>query len=99
MDGGARFTQAGGIGIARQIYAGGIVVASDTTDSADTITGSLLTAGGLGVAKKAYFGSEVVGTATTASTSSVAGAFMLAGGLSAAAQASILLSRVACKCS
>merc|ERR1711871_746875 len=47
---------AGGLGVAKQIYAGGAVVVQASTDASSSVTGALISAGGFGVAKKSVFG-------------------------------------------
>ena len=51
---------AGGVGIAKQIYAGGIVSVRAAPTSTSSTTGSIVTAGGMGIAKDLYVGGILV---------------------------------------
>lgn len=72
---------AGGIGVAKNVYAGGALYTLSTTDASNVTTGSVVASGGLGVAKKAFFGDVVAATASTSSTSSTTGALVVTGGI------------------
>lgn len=57
---------AGGLGIAKKIFAGGAIRTTDTTVSSSVSTGSLIADGGLGVAGAGYIGDSMyVGPAST----------------------------------
>jgi hypothetical protein len=70
----------GGLGIALNIIAGGIVSANSTTDSYSTSSGALITQGGLGVAKTSRFGGNVIIQATSTTTGPTTGALIVQGG-------------------
>jgi hypothetical protein len=74
----------GGLGVAKAIYAGDIIVTSNDTEATTATSGSLITAGGLGVAKAIYAGGALSVLDTTASTTSETGAIVTAGGLGVA---------------
>jgi hypothetical protein len=75
---------AGGLGVAGAIHAGGDIVGHSVTASTSTITGAIIDAGGLGVAGAAHIGGDIVGYSATASTSAITGAIIDAGGLGVA---------------
>lgn len=56
----------GGIGLAKNINAGGIIKTTDTTASSSTSTGSIVAACGIGVAGTSNFGGKVTITTTAA---------------------------------
>ena len=51
---------AGGVGVAQQLYTGGILAAMATIDSTSTTTGAVVVAGGMGVAKDVYIGGVLI---------------------------------------
>ncbi len=51
---------AGGIGIAKQLYTGGVLAALSTIDSESSTTGAVVVAGGMGVAKDVYIGGVLI---------------------------------------
>ena len=51
---------AGGIGIAKQTYIGGVLAVLSTIDSVSSVTGAVVVAGGLGVAKDLYVGGVLI---------------------------------------
>ena len=53
------FSTAGGIGVQRNAYIGGVVTVTDETPSFKTATGSVVTSGGLGVAKDTHLGGDL----------------------------------------
>ena len=53
------FSTAGGIGVQRNAYIGGVVTVTDETPSFNTATGSIVTSGGLGVAKDTHVGGDL----------------------------------------
>ena len=53
------FSTAGGIGVQRNAYIGGVVTITDNTPSFSTTTGSIVTSGGLGVAKDTHIGGDL----------------------------------------
>ena len=53
------FSTAGGIGVQRNAYIGGVVTVTDETPSFNTATGSIVTSGGLGVAKDTHLGGDL----------------------------------------
>ena len=71
---------AGGEGIAGNLYVGGNVVTVATTKSVSTSTGAIITYGGIGVIGNAYVGGNLITTATTAATSPTTGALIVSGG-------------------
>ena len=77
-------TVAGGAGIAKELYTGGIGVVLSTEDATTAVTGSLLAKGGMGVAKRLYAGSAIVALGTTEATTATTGSLVSAGGLGVA---------------
>ena len=61
-------TIAGGVGVAKNLYVGGVASISDTTQSTSTTTGALTIAGGVGVEKNLYVGGVASISDTTLST-------------------------------
>ena len=51
---------AGGMGIAKQAYIGGVLAVLSTTDSISPTTGSVVVAGGMGIAKDLYVGGVLI---------------------------------------
>jgi hypothetical protein len=74
-------SSAGGLGVGGNIYAGGNIRFTSTTDSTDTITGALTVTGGVGVTGNIYAGGLIRFTNTTGSTNSISGALTVGGGL------------------
>lgn len=70
----------GGVGIAKNLYVGGIVDITSTTQSTSTSTGALIVDGGVGIVKNAYIGGNTVISDTTESTSSTTGSLRTSGG-------------------
>jgi hypothetical protein len=70
----------GGVGIAKNLYVGGIVDITATTQSTSNSTGALIVDGGVGIVKNAYIGGNTVITDTTESTSSTTGSLRTSGG-------------------
>lgn len=70
----------GGVGVAKNLYVGGIVDISSTTQSTSTSTGALIADGGAGIAKNAYIGGNTVISDTTESTSTTTGSLRTSGG-------------------
>jgi hypothetical protein len=62
----------------------GTVTISNTTDSSNVATGSIITAGGVGIAKNAYVGANLRVLGTTEATSTTTGSTVLSGGLGVA---------------
>lgn len=58
----------GGVGVAQNIYVGGVARVEDATDSTNTASGALVVTGGVGVAKSMYVGGglQVAGDFTVA---------------------------------
>ena len=70
----------GGVGIAKNLYVGGIVDITSTTQSTSTSTGALIVDGGVGIVKNAYIGGNTEISDTTESTSSTTGSLRTSGG-------------------
>ena len=51
---------AGGVGIAQQLYVGGILAVKSIMDSESSITGAVVVAGGVGIAKDLYVGGVLI---------------------------------------
>ena len=84
-------TAAGGVGIAKQLYVGGIMANAWTESDAGYSTysstkGSLLTRGGAGFAKRVYAGVTIVAEGTTGTEDADEGALLTTGGAGFAAQ-------------
>jgi len=71
----------GGVGIAGNLYAGGLARLTDTTASTSSITGALVVSGGVGVAGNLYADGITRLTNTTESTSATTGALVVSGGV------------------
>jgi len=70
----------GGLGVAKNIMANGIISANSTAVSTNTTSGALQSKGGLGVAGASFFGGNVVNAnVTDASSTTVASAVFLGG--------------------
>jgi hypothetical protein len=74
-------TFSGGIGVAKQLFAGTNLRVLGTTDASSATTGSLRTAGGLGVEKAAFIGTNLRVLGTTNATSQTTGSMRTDGGL------------------
>ena len=84
-------TMTGGVGIAKQLYVGGIFANAWTNGDGGYSTysstkGSLLTKGGAGFAKRVYAGVAIVAEGTTATEDSDEGALLTTGGAGFATQ-------------
>ena len=71
---------AGGLGVVKNAYVGGIVDVANTTQSTSISSGALIVDGGAGIAKNLYVGGIVDVTDTTQSTSVTTGALIVDGG-------------------
>ena len=71
---------AGGLGVVKNAYVGGIVDVANTTQSTSVSSGALIVDGGAGIAKNLYVGGIVDVTDTTQSTSVTTGALIVDGG-------------------
>jgi hypothetical protein len=80
---------AGGVGIAKNAYVGGIIRNSNTDESTSITTGSIITAGGIGIAKRAYVGGQLRVAQTTESTSTTTGSARISGGMGIAKRLNI----------
>ena len=79
LTGGAIFK--GGIGVAENVYVGGIINATNTVDSTSAATGAIVTEGGVGVGKSLYVAGLTRLEDPTSSTSSTTGALLVTGGV------------------
>ena len=52
---------AGGVGIDKKLYVGGVANFTSTTNSSSVSTGSMVVAGGVGIAKTVYVGDDLIG--------------------------------------
>lgn len=82
LTGGAIFK--GGIGIAENMYVGGIVNATNTIDSSSVATGSIVVEGGVGIGKSLYVAGITRIQNVTSSTDSTTGALVVTGGVGVA---------------
>jgi hypothetical protein len=80
-DTGAFVLADGGLGVEKNIVAGGGIFANSTNESSTVTSGALVSAGGLGVAKVSTLGGNVVISATTESTTLDTGALVVKGGV------------------
>lgn len=101
---GGGLTVAGGASIAKNIFVGGILTNTNTTESLSTGTGSVIVSGGMGVAKNLNVGGNavvtgnltVLGTSTTVDTMNVTlkdNIFLLNSGPSGTSDSGILIER------
>ncbi len=74
-------TVAGGVGIAKKLYVGGIETITDVTESSSISTGALVVNGGVGIAKKLTVGGVETITDVTESSSISTGALVVDGGV------------------
>ena len=74
----------GGMGVAKRVYTGGIMMVSFGEDSLTEVKGAVVTAGGMGVAKRVYSGSATVALGTDEAESAVTGTLLAKGGLGVA---------------
>ena len=72
---------AGGEGIAGNLYVGGNIVTTATTKSVSTASGAIIASGGVGVAGNVYVGGNINIIATTVTTSTATGALVVGGGV------------------
>ena len=71
----------GGIGVAENIFADGIINATSTTNSTNTSTGAVVVEGGVGIGADLYVGGIARVEDTTTSTTSTTGAVVVDGGV------------------
>lgn len=79
----------GGVGVAGNVYTGGIVNITSTTESSSVSTGALIVDGGAGIAKNAFVGGNVSIASTVNSTSTGTGALVVSGGVGIAGNVTI----------
>ena len=82
-------TNAGGLGVACDVYIGGAITVDSTTNSTNGTTGSIQTDGGLGVTCDAYIAGAITVDSTTNSTSGTTGSIQTDGGIGVACDAYI----------
>lgn len=71
---------AGGVGIVKNLYVGGVIDTANTTQSSSVTTGALVVDGGAGIAKNLYVGGVVDISDTIQSTSVTTGSLVVDGG-------------------
>lgn len=79
LTGGAIFR--GGIGVAENVFVGGIINATNTADATNTATGALVVEGGAGIGASLYVAGITRLEDTTPSTDSTTGALVVEGGV------------------
>jgi hypothetical protein len=71
---------AGGLGVVKNVYVGGIIDVANTTESTSVTTGAVIVDGGAGIAKNVYVGGIVDVANTAQSTGVTTGALIVDGG-------------------